>query len=124
MYEFQKGGRMTGEEFELQNINLKVDRLLTLMQDKQESKVTDEKGGEWVSLRQACKMHGGYMLSTMRARKELQPCCGKNFRKIGHGKFWEKEDILEWLQAKTPAEIAIYQHRYDSDELKENKDGQ
>lgn len=66
---------------------------------------------EWITLTQACKMHGGYTLNTLRARPDLQPKNGKGVM-IGKNKCWRKEDIEEWLNAVSPAERKEYVLKY------------
>ena len=95
----------------IQGLELKLDRILILLSDLNSKKDNQQKNsemlGEWITLKQACAMHGGYKLSTLRARLDLQPKCGQA-TKIGTNKCWSKEDIQEWLNLKTKDEIANY----------------
>lgn len=106
---------MTENEMMLRGIELKLDRLLLFIHEKTEKEKTSNQvekiESEWITLTQACKLHGGYKLSTMRARLDLQPKNGKGVI-IGHNKCWKREEIQEWLEAVTPEAKKAYQNKY------------
>lgn len=99
----------------LRGLELKMDRILDLfaMQEKtnKTSKKMEAVESEWITLKQACQMHGGYKLSTLRARLDLQPLCGKATM-IGTNKCWRRSEINEWLSISTPEERKAYQKKY------------
>ncbi|MCF0242672.1 MAG: hypothetical protein HUK25_08545 [Treponema sp.] len=102
-------------ELQLRGIELKLDRLLDMLQLQKDELKNEEKvnqiESEWITLTQACQMHGGYKLSTLRARLDLQPKNGIGTM-IGKNKCWRKADILEWLSVTTPQERKAYQKKY------------
>jgi hypothetical protein len=62
---------------------------------------------EWINLERAAELKGGPALSTYQTRLFLQPCCGRNARRVGGRKCWSKADVLRWL-AVTDGELAAY----------------
>lgn len=99
----------------LRGLELKIDRLLDLFMSSEQLKENNQNSSEihseWITLKQACELHGGYKLSTLRARLDLQPKCGRAV-KIGTNKCWHKDEIDEWLNLKTKEERENYKRKY------------
>lgn len=108
---------MTQQELVIRGIDLKLDRLLNLLEEQSIRKTNEEKvqscESEWITLTQACAMHGGYKLSTLRARKDLQPNCGHGVL-LGKHKCYKREDVLLWLSLRTPEQWAAYRAKWQS----------
>ncbi|MCQ2242489.1 hypothetical protein [Treponema sp.] len=102
----------------LRGLELKMDRILDffLKQQKKENVKSrmEPATSEWITLRQACDMHGGYKLSTLRARLDLQPMCGRATM-IGNNKCWRRSEIEEWLAISSAEERKAYQRKYNGE---------
>lgn len=93
---------MGKDRFLLESIQLNTTRLLSLLEEqntviRRETTVPDPLP-EWVNLELAVEKKGGGSLSTYRTRLYLQPCCGRNSKRIAGRKCWHRDDVLEWLQ--------------------------
>jgi hypothetical protein len=101
----------------IRGLELKLDRVLDMMNAQQKTKETESKAttmglGEWVTLTQAWELQGKlFSLATIRTRADLQPCMGHGVM-IGRNKCFKKESVMEWLQAVTPEQRKAYRQKY------------
>lgn len=92
---------MGKDRFLLESIQLNTTRLLSLLEEQNSScrkEPSDTPLPEWVNLELAVEKKGGGSLSTYRTRYYLQPCCGRNSKRIAGRKCWHRDDVMEWLQ--------------------------
>lgn len=92
---------MDKDRFLMESLQLSASRLISLLEEQQKEHLevaSQDPLPEWVTLELAAERKGGGSLSTYRTRYYLQPCCGRNSKKIAGRKCWKKEDVLEWLQ--------------------------
>ncbi|MDY3754614.1 MAG: hypothetical protein SOZ84_01205 [Treponema sp.] len=94
---------MERNRFLMESLVLSTNRLITLLeQQKTDQKniqiSTSETLPEWVTLELAVEKKGGGSLSTYKTRLYLQPCCGRNSKRIAGRKCWKREDVLTWIE--------------------------
>ena len=102
MADFFNEGRssVNQTEYSLRTIELKLDRLIDWVatQDvnpNEKTKTEDVLEKRYVTLDEACAMLNVYKLSTLRARKDLQP---SNPIRIGRKRCFTRESVELWLQ--------------------------
>lgn len=91
---------MDKDRFLLESIQLNTSRLLSLLEEQNSAcckEASDTPLPEWVNLELAVEKKGGGSLSTYRTRYYLQPCCGRNSKRIAGRKCWHRDDVLQWL---------------------------
>lgn len=94
---------MERNRFLMESLVLSTNRLITLLEEQKTTQnnmevSTSEILPEWVTLELAVEKKGGGSLATYRTRYYLQPCCGRNFKRIAGRKCWKREDVLTWIQ--------------------------
>lgn len=88
---------MTKEQLTLEQIRMNVEYILSKIEEMPMG------GGEkpipeWLTLEECVPLKGGAALNTVKSKPWLQPCAGKNSKKVGGRKCWQKEDVFEWLK--------------------------
>ena len=93
---------MERNRFLMESLVLSTNRLITLLEqhktDQNNIQVSSETLPEWVTLELAVEKKGGGSLSTYKTRLYLQPCCGRNSKRIAGRKCWKREDVLAWIE--------------------------
>jgi hypothetical protein len=115
------------ENLVLQGLLLSVDRLgLEIAKQRQEAQSRGSYAGlpEWIDLEQAVTLKrgvcavkkrggngepsaGGASLTFYRQKLFLQPCCGRNYRRVGGRRCWKRDDVIKWL-AVTDEDLSVY----------------
>ena len=92
---------MTNEEkVILQGFKLSIETLGLAIQELRTAAQADHRIDdlpEWVTLEKAAALKGGPALITYKTRLFLQPCCGRNSKKVGGRKCWRRELVVAWL---------------------------
>jgi hypothetical protein len=88
------------ENLTLMGMKLSIDKLaFEIAKQREEEAVKNRYGDlpEWITLDTAIALKGGASKATYRQEPFLQPCCGKNYRRVGGRRCWRRDDIIEWL---------------------------
>ena len=98
---------MNQTEYSLRTIELKLDRLIDWIsrQDENQNVITkndDIIEKRYVTLDEACRMLNVYKLSTLRARRDLQP---PDAIRIGRQICFPRESVEKWLQNYKSKEV-------------------